>query len=426
MSNILFKMSGSIAAYKSCAVVSSLVKSGHQVQIVITKDVLNFVGLSTLEGLSGREVLSETHHPGDMMAHIHLNTWADLTLLCPASANTLAKIATGIADNLVTTLALAKDPSKPYLIFPAMNPKMWSASVTQANVKKLKSFGYEIHTGDQGPVACGDYGVGRMMEPEDILRHIDQKLLNTKSQQNHPLRKVLVTAGGTSESIDAVRVFSNTSTGKTGAALACAFASDYDVTLLASSAAKDQLIKLSDGGAVSKNINIVLFDSFESLKDQLQAYLQKEDYWAVIHAAAVSDYKPESIIQDSKTYALPLSTKLSTSDSMQIQFSKNPKLIDSIKAWSKNKSVLLVGFKLLEDKSEATVTKNLNKIFKSSDYVVLNFVSEIQDAKHRYLIYKSVNEVVDAGETKEQLAEGLYKLVTHASHNDEKVENLEI
>lgn len=436
MSKILFKLSGSIAAYKACAVISELSKRGHEVQVVATPDTFAFVGESTLEGLTGKPVLSEIHHSGEMMAHIHLNTWADICVLCAATANTIAKLSYGMADNLVSALALAKEIHKPYLIFPAMNPKMFAAPTTVENFKRLENFGFQIYNGNVGPVACGDYGQGRLMEPEEILAVIERTLSqpsntelsgssnnnNSSSSSNRGIPqsassaavptvketiRVLVTAGGTTEKLDAVRAFTNTSTGKTGARIAKELAQKFDVTVLGSSSAKNELAKL---GA----LNFVTFKEFESfldIQELLKTTLESKHFDIVIHAAAVSDFTPVEIAQSGQSFPLPLQEKLKTSDHIQVSFKRNPKLIDQIKSWSKKKDIQVFGFKLLQDKNSQVVEENLNKILKSSDYVVLNFVDEIKGANHQYKIYKDLKTVAASGVNNDQLAADIMLLI---------------
>lgn len=412
MSKVLFKMSGSIAAYKACSVISALVQQGHEVQTVATKDVFHFVGESTLEGLTGRPVLSDVHHQGDVMAHIHLNTWADVSILCPASANTMAKIANGLADSLVTTLALARVPEKPYLLFPAMNPKMWSAHATQDNVKRLQSYGFQIHNGEAGRMACGDVGEGRLLEPDQILQ-----LLKPWLQEDYKTTKrsrVLVTAGGTSEKIDAVRVFTNTSSGRTGAQIAKHLSDVFDVTFVGSASAIKALESLRP--SFGPAITVLQYESFADLQLCLETELGAHSYEAVVHAAAVSDFKPVAIMQEGNRHPLPLAEKLKTSSSLEVVFEQNPKLIQNLKDWSTNPRVKIFGFKLLQDKTPEHVTENVENILKSSDYVVLNFIDEVSESQHPYSIYKAMQrDLVAYGSTNIELAEHVLDLLRESS-----------
>lgn len=169
---ILFKLTGSIACFKACAVISKLVQDGHQVQTVTSDSAKYFIGAATLEGLTAREVLSNTFAEGKAMAHIDFVKWADITVLCPATANRINQFAGGIATDLIGNLFLAHDFSKPYLVFPAMNTNMLKHPATQASLQKLQTWGLQIFNTDTGMLACGDNGEGRLLEPESILQHI--------------------------------------------------------------------------------------------------------------------------------------------------------------------------------------------------------------------------------------------------------------
>ena len=170
--NILFQLSGSIACYKACTVISRLAQSGHTVQCVASESALRFIGAATLEGLSGRELLTDTFAPGRWMEHIELNRWADTSVLCPATANRLNKMAGGVADDLLGNLWLTHDFTKPLFVAPAMNTKMWTHPITQASVARLEALGVRILRPEAGNLACGDVGEGRLLEPDEILRAI--------------------------------------------------------------------------------------------------------------------------------------------------------------------------------------------------------------------------------------------------------------
>lgn len=171
-SNILFQLSGSIACYKACAVISKLVQENFEVQTVCTKNALEFIGAATLEGLTGRPVFSDIYQAGSMMGHIDLAKWADLAILCPATAHSINALSCGLAQDVVGALFLAYDLKKPMLIAPAMNQQMYSHPATQASLRKLKEWGVRILPTDNGHQACGDIGPGRLLEPEKIFEHI--------------------------------------------------------------------------------------------------------------------------------------------------------------------------------------------------------------------------------------------------------------
>jgi phosphopantothenoylcysteine synthetase/decarboxylase len=153
-------------------VVSQLVQAGHAVQCVASGSAMQFIGPATLEGLSQRDLLTDTFQPGRWMEHIELNRWADRSVICPATANRLNKMAAGVADDLMGNLWLTHDFAKPLFVVPAMNTKMWQHPITQASVTKLQALGVRMLNPASGNLACGDVGDGRLMEPEDILKAI--------------------------------------------------------------------------------------------------------------------------------------------------------------------------------------------------------------------------------------------------------------
>lgn len=167
--NVLFLLTGSIACYKACAVISRLTQSGVTVQTAATPAALKFVGAATLEGLSGRPVFSDVFEPGRALEHIELARAADLAVVCPATANTLNKLAAGLADDAVGTLFLAWElKTKPWLVAPAMNAMMWEHPATVASLARLRDFGVRVIDPVEGPHACGEGGSGRMAESEQI------------------------------------------------------------------------------------------------------------------------------------------------------------------------------------------------------------------------------------------------------------------
>lgn len=171
-SKILFQLTGSIACYKAAAVISKLVQEGHEVQPVCTSAALQFIGPATLSGLTGKAVFSDVFDPQRMMDHIHLAKWADLAIICPASAGTINKLAQGLAEDVIGTLFLAYDLKKPYLVAPAMNQEMFKHPATQAAMAKLQSWNVSVLPSDEGWQACGDLGPGRLLEPEKIVQAV--------------------------------------------------------------------------------------------------------------------------------------------------------------------------------------------------------------------------------------------------------------
>ena len=228
--HILLGISGGIAAYKSCELVRLLKKQGHEVSVAMSRAAAEFVTPLTFQALSGRPVLSETHQAGEDgngMAHINLTREADVFLIAPASANTLAKIANGIADNLLTNLAAAR--KCPLAIAPAMNVEMWRNPANQRNIAQLLSDGITVFPPADGEQACGETGTGRMPEAAELADLLPD-LWTEKSLSG---KRVLITLGATFEAIDPVRGITNLSSGQMGAALARACrAAGADVSLV--------------------------------------------------------------------------------------------------------------------------------------------------------------------------------------------------
>lgn len=171
--NVLFLLSGSIACYKACTAISRLAQAGVTVQTVATAAALRFVGAATLEGLSGRPVFTDAFEPGRALDHIELARAADLALVCPATANTINRLASGLGDDPVGTLFLAWElKQKPWLIAPAMNAMMWEHPATTASLAKLRDWGVRVLDPVDGPHACGEGGAGRLLEPEQIAAEV--------------------------------------------------------------------------------------------------------------------------------------------------------------------------------------------------------------------------------------------------------------
>jgi phosphopantothenoylcysteine decarboxylase/phosphopantothenate--cysteine ligase len=269
MARILQGVSGGIAAYKACELTRLLVKAGHEVTPLVTEGAERFVRAETFFALARR---SPTE---DLYAHL---TRADLLVVAPCTANTLAKLANGIADNLLTEAALAH--RGPVLIAPAMNPRMWSHPATRGNVEALRTRGVELIGPDEGETAEGEWGVGRMAEPEEIAARVEQ-LLAPPSLAG---KRVLVTAGGTREPLDAVRFLGNRSSGRMGVALAEeARRRGAEVVLLAANLAVPP----------PAGVETIPTATAEAMFDAANAL---EDFDLALLAAAVSDYRPVAAV----------------------------------------------------------------------------------------------------------------------------------
>ena len=261
---VLLGVTGGIAAYKSPDLVRRLREQGAEVQVVMTAGAREFVTPMTFQAVSGREVRSDLWDPEaeKAMSHIELARWADLVIIAPATADFLARLATGQADDLLTTLCLATDA--PIALAPAMNRLMWSNAATQANVATLKSRGIHVWGPGEGDQACGEVGAGRMLEPLQLAGFVSGTLA-----PSGPLagKRVLLTAGPTRERIDPVRFISNRSSGKMGFAVAAAAReAGADVTIVAGP------VNLATPPGV-RRIDV------ESAADMLNAVMQNSTAW---------------------------------------------------------------------------------------------------------------------------------------------------
>lgn len=382
---ILMQMTGSISCYKACQVISRLTQSGMEVQVVASKSALQFVGEATLEGLSGRPVVSDLYGHGNMMDHIHLVRWADLILTAPATANFINKISQGIGDDLLTTQFLAHDFKKPWLIAPAMNTMMYLHPVTQSSVKKLRELGLGILETASGVLACGEVGWGRLLEPDLIIEEVKQALNQQVKPAAHPQvpttqnpQKVLITSGGTEEPIDEVRAITNHSTGKTGAAIADSLlAMGFDVVYL--HAANAQM--------PTTDVIADTFTSFETLDTKLKTHLGSGKFSAVIHAAAVSDFSIASIEEDNgKTHLANSQGKISSEAAITLKMKRNPKLITVLRNYANNPELKVIGFKMTATDSIEAQLQAVKKVFSDSqsDLVVHNDIHEMKTGKHIY------------------------------------------
>jgi phosphopantothenoylcysteine decarboxylase/phosphopantothenate--cysteine ligase len=365
-SRIAFVVTGSIAAYKACDAVSRLVQQGHRVRAVATGAALRFVGTATLEGLTGEPVLTDLFQAGAALEHINLTRWADLVIVCPATAHTLNRFAAGLADDLAGALFLAHDRSKPFLVAPAMNPAMWQHPATLEAVEKLTRWGVRfIHPG-AGRTACGEQGEGRLAEAPEIVAAVEAALAG-------PARRlrVLVTSGGTAEPVDSVRVLTNASTGRTGAGIAGHLARcGHEVVLLRSA-----------GSAPGPGCREERFTSFADLDAALARLLSAEHFDAVIHAAAVSDFGIAEVSVDGR--ARPASEKLDSDASPVIRLRPNPKLVDQLRARSRNEAIRVVAFKLTSGGDRGAAGRAIAALFDRSgaDLVVHNDLAEREGAE---------------------------------------------
>ena len=281
---VLLGVTGGIACYKSANLASALVKQGANVQVLMTKNATEFIGPHTFESLTGNRVSVDTFDRNYQfqVEHIALADQADLVLVAPATANVLAKLAHGLADDMLTTTILACNCPK--IAAPAMNTKMYENPVTQDNLDILRKYGWEIVEPASGRLACGAVGKGKMPEPEDLLETVLHALSHEKDMTG---LKVLVTAGPTREALDPVRYLTNHSTGKMGYAIAKA------------AAARGAQVTLVSGPVNLKKPPYMEVVDILSAQDMFDAVTSRApDQDIIIKAAAVADYRPATVAED--------------------------------------------------------------------------------------------------------------------------------
>jgi phosphopantothenoylcysteine decarboxylase / phosphopantothenate---cysteine ligase len=290
--NIVVGVTGGIAAYKTVHLVRLLTKAGHDVTVVPTEDALRFVGLPTWEAISRHPVTTSVHDDVARVRHVALGQNADLVVVAPATANSIAKITAGIADDLLGTTLLATEA--PVLLAPAMHTEMWRNAATQANIATLVSRGVHLIGPAEGELAGGDSGPGRMAEPEQILA----AALELLAPRDLDGLRVVVSAGGTREPIDPVRFLGNRSSGRQGVALAAeAAARGATVTLVAANVSRDVL-----GEARHPSIGVVPVGTAAELAAAMRHASADAD--VVVMAAAVADYRPASVSDQKVTKEL--------------------------------------------------------------------------------------------------------------------------
>lgn len=345
--HIVLGISGGIAAYKSAALLRLLVKRGAEVQVVITPNGKEFITPATLAALSGKPVVSEffAANTGEWHSHVDLGLWADLMIVAPATASTLAKMATGVADNmLITTYLSAKEH---VMVAPAMDLDMWAHPSTQRNIATLQNDGVDVIMPASGELASHLVGKGRMEEPEKILERIEEWFAKKSSLAG---KKVLITAGPTYEDIDPVRFIGNSSSGKMGFSLARECVSrGAEVVLVCGPVAE----KLDMAGV--KRIDV------RSARQMLEATESEFDNSDIaILAAAVADYAPAEVSK--------VKIKREGVEEMQLRLVKNPDIAATLGGRKGNR--ILVGFALETDHEIENAHKKLDK--KNLDAIVLN------------------------------------------------------
>jgi len=357
--NIVVGITGGIAAYKAVGVVRGFVLAGHSVQVVATEAALRFVGKPTLEAISRNIVHTDLYEGVAEVRHVAIGQAADLIVIAPATANSLAKLAAGLADDLLGNTILAS--TAPLVVAPAMHTEMWHNAATAANVETLRSRGVHFVGPVSGQLTGKDAGIGRMAEPDDIvaaaLAIADGVSPAASTPQDLAGKRVLVTAGGTREPLDPVRFIGNRSTGKQGVALAReAAARGAEVTLIAANLEVD----------VPESVRVVRVSTTLELSDAAHTAAAHSD--AVIMAAAVADYRPETV-SESKI------KKETQGDTLQLTLVKNPDILHDLAA-GRTPGQVIIGFgaETETDRQKLVEIGRAKVARKGADYLVLNTV----------------------------------------------------
>ena len=342
---VLIGITGGIAAYKICELIRMFKRHNANVRVICTPNAMNFVTKLTLQNLSQNEVgIEEFEIPDFKPEHISYADEADIMVIAPATANTVAKIANGICDNLLTSVVSAF--KKPVIIAPAMNCNMWENPIIQENIQKLYKHGYEIVEPEAGFLACGYNGTGRLASLDKIF---DKTVEILNSKKKLAGKKIVITAGGTIEDIDPVRYISNYSSGKMGLALADeAFQQGAETVLITT---KD----------IVRPYKIIKVKSADEMKQAVEAYFGDAD--CVIMAAAVADYRVKNKAEQKM--------KKTDSDSLTLELIKNPDILKEL--CTKKTTQKVVGFCAESENLIENAKEKIQK--KGCDYLIANDIS---------------------------------------------------
>ncbi len=353
--NILVGVSGSIAAYKACELVRHLQKKGAKIRVVMTPSAKEFVGELTFRALTNYHVLSDWKDGETGLEHIYWARWADSFVIAPASANTIAKIKAGIADNFLTTLALAYD--KPIVFAPAMNTKMYENPANKENIETLKKWGHIFVSPEEGKLTCGEEGTGKLANIEAI----EAGVLYSLTDKPLKGKKVLITAGGTREFFDPIRYISNASSGKMG----------YSIAKMAHVLGAKQVILISAPTCLDKPYGVHKIDvvSADDMYQQVMKYAKDMD--VIIMNAAVADFKP----------AVHSNKKLKKStESTTVELKPNPDILEEL-GKIKKENQILIGFAAESENLEKNARDKLKR--KNLDAIVVNKVDVFSKDYHK-------------------------------------------
>ena len=378
---VILGVGGGIAAYKSCDLLRRLRDLGFGVTVVPTPSSLNFVGSATWEALSGRKVTTEVFESVEEVRHVSLAKNSDFIVIAPATADLMARIAAGRADDLLTNVILASN--SPILIVPAMHPAMWNDAATKANVSTLRSRGYHVMDPDTGALTSGDVGQGRFPETARIL---DEFAKVTELKSDLLGKKILVTAGGTREAIDPVRFIGNQSSGKQGYAIArAAQRRGASVTLISANS------NLSD----IEGVQLIKVESAEQMLRALESEFPLTDI--LVMTAAVADARPVQVSD----------AKIKKSEYTNISLIENPDLLRTITA--KKTSQIIIGFAAETSENLQVAREKMDS--KGANILYLNDVSggDIfnSETTHGFILARGGEPKKVAETTKDTLAHQL-------------------
>ena len=391
--NILLGVTGGIAAYKSAEIVRGLKKAGSSVRVVMTQSAQEFITPLTLQALSGNPVSTDLldAEAEAAMGHIELARWADAILIAPATANTIARLSSGRADDLLSSITLAFDG--PIGLAPAMNQAMWKDERTQSNIKNLENKDFSLYGPGSGEQACGDVGLGRMLEPSEIVE-LFASLFKAGSLSN---KSVLITAGPTQEPIDPVRYVTNRSSGKMGYALAeAAVEAGAQVTLVS--------------GPVNikppTSCNLVSVETAQEMYDAVVHHVRGKDFY--IGTAAVADYSPAKV-EDSKI------KKDGNNESLVLEMKENQDILKTVSDMEDRPYV--VGFAAETEDLLKNARKKLEK--KKIDLIIANDVSNkdigFDSEENEVTLITSSEELLLDRDSKKKISKKILEFISNNS-----------
>ena len=346
---ILLVICGGISAYKSLELIRSLKKRGAKIKTILTKSSKEFITPLSITSLSEEKVYDDLFSVENEseMDHISLSRWSDLILVAPATANTISKLSVGSSDDLASTVILASD--KDIFLAPAMNVRMWEHPSTKENLNKLKNIGYKVIGPEIGDMACGEFGKGKMTDPDNIIKEIENYFKNLTQNKKF---KVLVTAGPTREYIDPVRFITNRSSGKQGFELAKSFfKKGFETTLISGPTNLE----------INENINLI---KVETANQMLKATQDNLPVDVAIFSAAVADFKAKEIEKQ----------KTKKKDYINLNLEKNIDILNYVSNHNSQRPKLVIGFAAETNNIINNAQKKL--IEKNCDWIIVNDVSD--------------------------------------------------